>query len=260
VNELISHVSEQQAASFFLVLARVGPLFILAPVFSARMFPARARGVAAVALAIGMAPLATRGVTVPTDAANLGALMLKEALVGLAFAFAVGTITAAVSVAGSFLDTAVGFSYGSILDPVTGTQSQILSQIYGLVGVLIFIAIGGDSWMIQGLARTYDLVPLNKLPSLDALVGGVQHAFVTIFSSALEIAAPVMLAAIITDAAFGLVSRVVPTLNVFAVGFPAKIAVALLVMGVSLPFVGGWIADQVDQSVTSALQSLKVAG
>jgi flagellar biosynthetic protein FliR len=64
---------------------------------------------------------------------------------------------------------------------------------------------------------------------------------------------------IVTDAAMGLVARIMPQLNVFAVGFPAKIAVGLLVMGVSLPFVGGWIADQMQLSVSSALQSLHVA-
>jgi flagellar biosynthetic protein FliR len=57
----------------------------------------------------------------------------------------------------------------------------------------------------------------------------------------------------------GLVARVMPQLNVFAVGFPAKIAVGLTIMGVSLPFIGGWIADQVQVSVSSALQSLHVA-
>ena len=53
-----------------------------------------------------------------------------------------------------------------------------------------------------------------------------------------------LLALLITDVAFGVVSRVVPQLNVFAVGFPAKVVVALLVVGASLPFVAGWISDQ----------------
>ena len=69
-------------------------------------------------------------------------------------------------------------------------------------------------------------------------------AFAGIFAAALEVGAPVLLALVITDAAFGVVSRVVPQLNVFAVGFPAKVAVGLLLIGVSLPFVAGWIADE----------------
>jgi len=68
-----------------------------------------------------------------------------------------------------------------------------------------------------------------------------------------------MLAVIITDAAFGAVARVVPQLNVFAVGFPAKVTVGLLIIGVSLPFAAGWISDQLQDSVSAALQSLRVA-
>ena len=77
--------------------------------------------------------------------------------------------------------------------------------------------------------------------------------------SAALAAAPVMLAVIITDAAFGAVARVVPQLNVFAVGFPAKVTVGLLIIGVSLPFAAGWISDQLQDSVSAALQSLRVA-
>ena len=65
-----------------------------------------------------------------------------------------------------------------------------------------------------------------------------------------------MLAVIVTDIAFGMVSKVVPQLNVFAVGFPFKVGVALLVVGVSLPFIGGWMNNQLADSVGAAVNSL----
>jgi flagellar biosynthesis protein FliR len=256
---LLRHVSENQTAGFILVLARVSPLFLLAPIFSSRMVPARARGVAAVAIALGMAPLVLHNLKVPLDVGGLGGLVVKEMLVGLAYAFAVAAVFGAVTVAGSFIDTLVGFSFGSLIDPLTGNQSMVISQVYSMVGLMVFIAIGGDGFMIQGLARTYQLVPVLKYPDLHALIAGAVHAFTSIFTTALELAAPLIVATVVTDAAFGLVARVVPQMNVFAVGFPAKIAVGLLVMGVSLPFMGGWIADQVQVSVSSALQSIHVA-
>ena len=177
MNALIQTVGANQAAGFILVLARISPLFVLAPIFSSRMMPARARGVAAVALAIGMAPIAMADRKVPTEVFMLAELAVKELLIGLAFAFAVAAIFAAVSIAGSFMDTLVGFTYGSLIDPITGVNSPVISQIYGLVGVMIFIAIGGDGWMIQGLAKTYELVPLLSFPSTAALVGGANAAF-----------------------------------------------------------------------------------
>jgi flagellar biosynthetic protein FliR len=223
------------------------------------MIPVRARGVAAVALAVGMSPLALKDGKVPTDALALAGLIGKEALVGFAFAFSIAVLFAAVSIAGSFLDTLIGFSYGGLVDPVNGNQSSVLSQLYTLVGVMVFIAIGGDSWMIQGLAKTYDLVGLTEMPAIGTMVGGAQHTFSTVFISAVELAAPVMIALIITDAGFGVVSRVMPQLNVFAVGFPAKILVGFLIVAASLPFVAGWIGNQLQQSVMQALQTLRVA-
>jgi flagellar biosynthesis protein FliR len=259
VNTILRQFSEQQVASFMLVIARVAPLFLVAPMFSSKMIPGRVKGIAAVGLAVGIAPLAMKGGRVPLDVMGLGSLMIKELLVGLAFAYALSVLFAAVSAAGSLADTLIGFSFGALVDPITGTNASVLSQAYSLVGIAVFIAINGDAWVIQGLHRTYELVPLVGYPALGPMVAGVQHAFTGIFIAAVELAAPVLLAVIITDAAFGAVARVVPQLNVFAVGFPAKVTVGLLVIGVSLPFAAGWISDQLQGSVSAALQSLRLA-
>jgi flagellar biosynthesis protein FliR len=256
VNAILREFGENQVAGFLLVLGRVGPLFALAPLFSSNMIPGRAKGLCALALTLGLAPIALGKREIPLDILAYAELMLKEILVGVAFAFALAALFAAVSTAGAFIDTLIGFSYGSLVDPITGNQSSVLTQAYTLVGVLVLIAIGGDQLMIKGLARSYDLVPLLDAPALPSLVGGVQTAFSQVFRSALELSAPVVLAIVITDGAFGVVSRVVPQLNVFAVGFPAKVTVGLLIISVSLPFTAGWMADELERSVSVALRSL----
>jgi flagellar biosynthetic protein FliR len=254
----VDQLGQNQLAGFILVLARVSPLFFLAPPFSSRMIPVRVRGIIAVAFAIGLAPIALHGQTVPGEVLTIAGLALKELVVGLAFALALGCLFAAFATAGSILDTTIGFSFGSLIDPVTDVQSGPMVQVYSMVAIAVFIAIGGDAWVIQGLAKSYELVPMLEVPSLDSLVAGAVAAFAGILAAALEVAAPVILALILTDVAFGVVSRVVPQLNVFAVGFPIKIVVGLLVVGVSLPFVGGWLSDQLQLSVESALGSLQV--
>jgi flagellar biosynthetic protein FliR len=258
LDALLRQIGENQIAGFLLVLGRIGPLFALAPLFSSRAIPNRAKGVCAVALTAGIAPIALAHGTVPLAVGSFVELMLKEVLVGLAYAFALAALFAAVATAGSFLDTLIGFSYGALVDPVTGNQSAVLSQAYILVGILVLIAIGGDQLIIKGLARSYDLVPLLDVPSLPAIAAGAQSAFAQVFLSSLELAAPVVLAIVITDAAFGIVSRVVPQLNVFAVGFPAKVTVGILIIGVSLPFTAGWMADELQRSVSTALQSIRM--
>ena len=259
MNALVEQFSEQHVVGFFLTLARIGPLFLIAPLFSSKMVPRKARTVAALALTIGLTPLAVGDQEIPTEALAVAGLLLKEILIGLAFAYTIAALFAAVSVAGSLLDTQIGFSFGSLIDPVTNQQSGILMQVYGLVGVMIFVVIGGDAWVIRGLAATYDMVAVTEMPNINLLTGGVHHAFADIFISAIAVSAPVLLAVIITDAAFGVVSRVMPQLNVFAVGFPAKILIGFLLIGTSLPFVAGWIGDQLTDSVGEALKTLRVA-
>ena len=260
LDKLVASFGEQQVAGLMLVLARIAPLFLLAPLFSSKMLPARARSIVAVALAMGIAPLALHGRAgrVPTDVLDYATLMGKELLVGLAFAFALGALFAAVSVAGQFADTLVGFSFGSLVDPLTGNQGGVLAQVYAMVGLLVLVAINGDAWIIQGLARTYDAVPLAAMPDVRSLIAGAESAFTGIFGAALEVCAPIVIAMLLTDTAFGLVARMMPQLNVFAVGFPAKVVVGLLLLGASLPFAGGWIADGLQGSVASALHALKV--
>jgi flagellar biosynthesis protein FliR len=257
VNELLARFSEQDVAAFMLVLGRVSPLFILAPLFSSNNVPLRGKSVLAVALTVGLMPAAKHG-PIDLDEIAFGALMLKEILVGLAFAYGLGALFAAVQAAGALLDTLIGFSFGSLLDPVTGNQSTVLSQMYALFAAAVFVAIDGTSYVIQGLARTYDAVPLLSAPQIGSLVQGTQAAFSGIFVSAFMIAAPVLVALIITDAAFGVVSRVVPQIQIITIGFPAKMLVGFTLIGVSLPFVSGFVADQLETTVVTALRTLKV--
>jgi flagellar biosynthetic protein FliR len=259
LSQILRQLAGNQLAGFILVLARVTPLFLVAPLFSSTMIPPRVRGIIAVAISIGLAPIAMHGQHVPSDGLTLAGLVVEGLLVGLGFAFTLAVLMAAIESAGSMIDVVSGFSYGNLINPMNGEQSAVIARFYGLLGTLIFLIIGGDAWTLRGLDRTFTLVPLTSGPRISSLVGGAEHVFSGVFVSALEIAAPVLVALLITDVAFGVVSRVVPQLNVFAVGFPTKVAVALLVVSASLPFFANWITEQLSVSVGAALGAMHVA-
>lgn len=246
----------ESVTAFFLVLARVSPLFIVAPLFSSKMIPGQVRGIAAVGLSIGLAGVASHGQQIPTDAVQVAALMVEQVLVGVLLAFVVAALMAAVQTAGGLADIVSGFSFGATVDPINGNQGGTFSELYGLVGVMLFIAIGGDAWILHGIARTFDLVPLSAGPHLGSIVSAAETSVSSLFVSAVEVAAPVIMALLITDVAFGMVSKVVPQMNVFSVAFPLKTGVAILVVAASLPFLGGWISDQMYTSVATALHAL----
>jgi flagellar biosynthetic protein FliR len=259
MNELLSKLAGNELAGFILVLARVTPLFVIAPLFSSSLIPPRVRGIIAVGISIGLTPIALHGQRVPSEALPLAELVIEGLLVGFGFAFTLSILMAAIETAGAMIDVVSGFSYGELINPMNGQSAAIISRFYGLVGTLIFLMIGGDTWTLRGLGRTFQLVPLTSGPRMSSLIGGAEQVFAGVLTSALEIAGPVLVALLITDVAFGVVSRVVPQLNVFAVGFPVKVAVALLVVGASLPFMANWISEQMSVSVSAALGALHVA-
>lgn len=256
LNGLLHVVGPGQVFGFFLVLARISPLFVAAPIFSSTLVPVQVRTIIAVAISIGMTPLAMHGQTLPSDPLVVALLFVTNALTGLGFSVAVGAVIAAVSSAGAMLDVIAGFSFGSLLNPMDGMQGGTLTNLYSLVGLMLFIAIGGDAWMLRGIEHTFVLVPLTGAPHITSLAAGVDSAAATVFVSALELAAPALVALLITDVAFGMVSRVVPQLNIFSVGFPLKIGVALLVVAASLPFLGGFLSNQIGAAVTQAVQAV----
>jgi flagellar biosynthetic protein FliR len=255
----LSGISVGHVLGYFLVLARISPIFLISPGFSSQMLVPRARSVLAVAIALGITPLAEHGQTVPQDILPYAGLVAENFLVGLALAFSISCVFAAVSGAGVFADAFGGFSFGSMIDPINGNPGGSMTNLYSVVGLAMFLAVGGDAWTLHGLAATFNAIPITGAAEVKPLVYSAEAAFSSLFVGAIEIAAPVILAIIVTDIAFGMMSKVVPQLNVFAVGFTVKVGVTLLIVSVSLPFIGDWMTGQLETSVATALHSLRVA-
>src|SRR5581483_2766321 len=145
----------EELLAFVLVAARVGGLFAFAPVFSSTLIPLRVRVVAAGALALAISPVASRQVGLPAGAGAIAAAIAKEILVGLALAFAVGIVLAAVHAGAALIDAVVGFSFAQIVDPFTSVQAAAFGQLYAMFATVVLLLTGGDRMMIAGLADSY---------------------------------------------------------------------------------------------------------
>lgn len=253
---LLQSISGRNIAAFFLVLARLTPLFLVGPGFSSQMLIPRARSVIALALAFGLTPIAIHGQTLPTAPMPFIGLALENFLVGFALAYTISCVFGAVQGAGVFGDAFAGLSLGQTVDPINGNPGGSLTNLYSVIGLVIFIVIGGEAWTLRGIDATFRAVPLGHGVAARPLLSEAEAAFASVFVGAIEIAAPLMLAMVVSDLAFGIVSKVVPQLNVFAIDLPLKVIVALLVVAASLPFLSSWMSGQLESSVTSALQAL----
>src|SRR5581483_8472172 len=226
-------------------------IFALAPPFSTRLIPARAKTILALALALALTPLAERGQHIPQDVTALAPILLKEIVVGLAFALALGALAAAVQAGASVIDTMIGFSFSNLVDPMSGTNTSVFGELYSLFATMVFLLVGGDRVLVLGLAKSYDLLPLAAMPSLHALAVLATDNLAQITLVGIEVAALV-----VTDAAFALVARAVPQMNVMFVGLPAKVMAGLAVSMASLPFVAQFYGANIETNLIRALQAL----
>jgi flagellar biosynthetic protein FliR len=224
-------------AAFVLVLARTSTWVVAAPVFSARGLSSVGRLALAVSLSVFLAPLVASGRTLPTDVAPFAGLVLGQVLVGLILGWATGLLLHAFEAAGTAIDTASGLSVGALLDPVSGTPAAVFARLTNLVFLALLFATNAHHALIEGFAGSFRAVPIDRFPVLgETGVLDAAHAVTGILLAALEIGAPVLGALFLTEVALALTSRFVPQANVFAVGLPVKVLVALLAVGSALVF------------------------
>ncbi len=230
-----------QVLKFLLVLARIGGIFTSAPVFGDVHVPPRVRIVLAVALTLVFFPI-VKCDAYPLDIFPFVCVLVKEACIGLIIGFIVALVFSAVRIAGAYVDLVLGFGFANLVDPTFKENSAVVGQLQNLVATLLFLSINGHHVVIKGLSDSFTILPLGNSGVLEPAVQGLTAAFAVMFGSALRIALPVVGAIFLTDVSLGILARTVPQLNVFVVGFPAKLAVAFFVLAVSLPFTSGVMA------------------
>lgn len=225
-----------QAALFILIATRLSAMMVVAPVFSSRSVPVRLKaGLVIVISWISLPLVAEQGGQVPDGVVALALLTLKEAVIGLAFGLVAQFLFAAVQTAGAFIDVNAGFAVSQTLDPASGVNISILGRWYNLIAISSFLALGGHQLLVAGVVRSFELAPPLSNPDLTAVVTGVLARADDILLVVVQIGAPIVGALLVTDVTLGVISRSVPQMNVFIVGLPLKIVVALAGSAILLP-------------------------
>jgi len=222
-----------------LALARVGGLFIMGPIFAARMTPMMVRAGLVFFITLAMLPLL--GATPPALLAHAGPMVLLgmlgfETLIGFVIGLIAQLTFGAVQMAGQLSGIQMGIGLSNLIDPQTQEHITSLAQWQNLLALLVFLSVDGHHMLIRAVADSFRVLPLGGgLPSA-AGFGLVMNLAGGLFVVALKIAAPVMMLLLLVNAAMGVLSKLIPQLNVFIVGFPLNIAAGLFVLTASQPF------------------------
>lgn len=234
--------------ALLLVVARVMSFLIVAPPFNTNTVPMTVKGALALAVALPvfgrLTAQAPTGGTLPLVSAAV-----LQVFVGAALGFAVLLLFAAVQAAGSLIDLFGGFSLAQGFDPLAMTQNTVFGRLHQLLAVMLLFAANGHLLLLRGLAASFDAVPLDSGISLGTLGHVLTTGLVQLFLAALQIAAPLVGVLFLADVGLGLLTRVAPSLNVFAVGFPLKILLTLILVGFTLPLLPRGMESILDSSL-----------
>jgi flagellar biosynthetic protein FliR len=214
---------------------RVLALFSALPVFGQRTVPARVR----VALAFLIALCAQ--VSLPAmpvaalDSPTAFMLVAQQVLIGLSIGFAVRVVFAAVEFAGELIGLQMGLNFAGFFDPVTASQGTAAGRFFGTMVAWLFIVINGHLTVIAAVVQSFQVFPAAPEPF--AFLHAVQPQVwgTELFQLGTWIALPMIAMLLFVNLVLGLVSRVAPQMNVFAVGFPVTLGVGLVGMLLTLP-------------------------
>ena len=223
---------------FLLVLTRVSAIFLIAPFLGSRNIPVVIRVCASVAMTFVLFPIVlSQGViNLPDTLIGYAFVVFTELLVGWIIGFAASLTFSAIHMAGQLLDMQVGFGVVNVLDPTTGQQVPIIGSFKYNLAIIIFVVTNGHHLLLTGLFESFKLVPIFGAVFNPSLTEIMVNLVWGIFTVAIKISIPVLVAIILTDVALGVLARTMPQMNIFVVGIPAKIMVGLFVLSFALPF------------------------
>ncbi len=222
---------------FLLVFIRTLSMFAAAPLFGNQAIPAQLKIWAGAFFAYAIFPLIAAGTpSVPLDLGSLVLLALQEIVVGSAIGFSLGIIFYGVIYAGDLLGIDMGFSISSVIDPQNGLNVPVIGQFQYMVAIFIFLILNGHLFLLQALKMSYSAVPVSGLKISGRAVDTFVHLTGMVFVTAIKVGAPILISLFLSDVLMGIISRMVPQINVFFVGMPVKIGVGLFTLMASLPF------------------------
>jgi flagellar biosynthetic protein FliR len=140
-----------------------------------------------------------------------------------------------VQAAGDLIDVFGGFSLAAAFDPLSQNMNSVHGKLFSMLAMMLLFATNAHLLVIGGLLHSFDTMPVGTAWQPDDVTSVVTVAFDLFFTSAVQIALPLVGVLFVADLGLALLTKVAPQLNAIGIMFPAKIGLTLLVVGLSFP-------------------------
>lgn len=245
---------------FLLVFVRITCFVYIAPFFSMSNTPKHVRVILSFFISVLMYHVITRPDIIYNTLVGYATIVLKEAVTGLLIGFAANLCTTIVSFAGHIADMEMGLSMASLMDPATKQSTTITGIYYNYMITLMLIITGMHRYLIRAIAETFTLIPVNgAVLRSDALLASAVEFMADYIVVGFRICLPVFAVMLILNAVLGILAKVSPQLNMFAVGIQMKVLVGLCILFLTaamLPGAANFIFEQMRRTIVSFVEAM----
>jgi flagellar biosynthetic protein FliR len=236
------------AAAFLLVFARIGTMLMLLPGLGEQNLSARIRLTMALILAAVVLPLHRAAYHI--DPAALGpaiVMLIEEILVGAVLGLTARLTISALDVAGSVIAQQLGLGFVTAIDPTQGEQEAIVGNFLTMLGLTLIFATNMHYLVIAALNDSYNVFAPGEVLGTGDVAALVTRTVAGAFRVGIQLSAPFLAFGLLFNIGLGVLSRLMPQMQVFFVALPLSILMGLLflllglgaMMGLFLDYVGG---------------------
>ncbi|CAM2906661.1 flagellar biosynthetic protein FliR [Vibrio diazotrophicus] len=217
---------------------RIGAAFISMPIFGDLLIPVWIRTLLALSITVITAPLMPTMPEVELFSMTSLFLAFEQAVWGLLFGLIIHMLFTVFTMLGQIVSLQMGLGMAVMNDPVNGMSVPILSRIFLIFSTLLFLALEGHLLVIDILIQSFEVWPVGSgitILSVKTLI----FVFGWMFSAALALALPAIVAMLLANISFGVMNRAAPSLNVYALGFPMTMLLGLFTVLLSVSGIPG---------------------
>lgn len=217
------------------VALRIGGLLTFCPFIGDRAVPSRVKAGLLIMLTALLFPVVkTRPVLL--GQVDWAQMVLGEFLVGLLIGLSLQVVFEGMQFAGQISGIQLGVSLATLFDPQSQADSPVISVFYNLITLLIFLQLDIHHWVLRGLERSFEYLPVGSVVVTQLLAGELVRDVGALFVLGIQIAAPLLIATLMIDIVMSFLSKASPQLPAMLLGIPVKnlTGYALLIGGVAL--------------------------
>lgn len=262
MEDLVSLLGKS-AIPFMLVFARMGGIFASAPFFSNKSVPNNIRAALMLAMSFLFYITLQPKVAVPSNTLLLWMMFAFEVMTGLLIGFAASIIVNAIQAAGEIIDVQMGLSMVQLLNPATKTQSSAIGRIFFQLAMIVLLTVDGHLQILGVVFNTFTEIPLGKFnfgtgPAWTQFI----NATGAIFSTAVQLALPLIVVLFLIDFSLGIVNRVAQQIDIFSMGMNIKpltgYSILLLLTPSLVPYLSS-IMGVMASDMVGAMQKMALA-